>query len=45
MTKDAEKLEPGKTPLQVARNGFEFYRRLQTEDGHWGGEYGGPMYR
>lgn len=36
-------LEKANTPLESARNGFEFYRRLQTEDGHWAGEYGGPM--
>ncbi|KAI7848264.1 terpenoid cyclases/protein prenyltransferase alpha-alpha toroid [Circinella umbellata] len=41
---NAIELPRGKTPLQVARNGFEFYRQLQTEDGHWGGEYGGPMF-
>ncbi|KAF7732312.1 Lanosterol synthase (Oxidosqualene--lanosterol cyclase) [Apophysomyces ossiformis] len=41
---DAPTLPPAKTPLEAARNGFEFYRQLQTEDGHWGGEYGGPMF-
>ncbi|RCH94543.1 Lanosterol synthase (Oxidosqualene--lanosterol cyclase), partial [Rhizopus stolonifer] len=37
-------LPKANTPLETARNGFEFYRQLQTEDGHWGGEYGGPMF-
>ncbi|PHZ13235.1 lanosterol synthase [Rhizopus microsporus ATCC 52813] len=41
---DVPELEKAKTPLEAARNGFEFYRRLQTEDGHWAGEYGGPMF-
>ncbi|KAL0089579.1 terpenoid cyclases/protein prenyltransferase alpha-alpha toroid [Phycomyces blakesleeanus] len=41
---DAVKLPPAKSPLAAAHNGFEFYRLLQTEDGHWGGEYGGPMF-
>ncbi|KAG1143493.1 hypothetical protein G6F37_006695 [Rhizopus arrhizus] len=41
---DVPELDKAKTPLQAARNGFEFYRRLQTEDGHWAGEYGGPMF-
>ncbi|KAI8968238.1 terpenoid cyclases/protein prenyltransferase alpha-alpha toroid [Mycotypha africana] len=41
---DVPELPKPKTPLESARNGFEFYRRLQTEDGHWGGEYGGPMF-
>lgn len=41
---DVPDLPKPNTPLEAARNGFEFYRRLQTEDGHWGGEYGGPMF-
>lgn len=40
---DVPDLPTPTTPLESARNGFEFYRRLQTEDGHWSGEYGGPM--
>jgi hypothetical protein len=27
--------------MEAARNGFEFYKRLQSEDGHWTGAYGG----
>lgn len=23
--------------------GYEFYKRLQAPDGHWSGEYGGPL--
>ncbi|KAL7312217.1 Lanosterol synthase (Oxidosqualene--lanosterol cyclase), variant 2 [Mucor circinelloides] len=41
---DVPELPTPSTPLESARNGFEFYRRLQTEDGHWSGEYGGPMF-
>ncbi|KAG2183365.1 hypothetical protein INT43_006371 [Umbelopsis isabellina] len=41
---DSQKLPHPKTPLESARNGFEFYKELQTEDGHWAGEYGGPMF-
>ncbi|KAG0174988.1 Lanosterol synthase (Oxidosqualene--lanosterol cyclase) [Apophysomyces sp. BC1034] len=44
MPVNAPALPPAKTPLEAARNGFDFYRQLQTEDGHWGGEYGGPMF-
>ena len=33
-----------KTPLDAARNGFQFYKRIQSDDGHWAGEYGGPMF-
>jgi lanosterol synthase len=32
------------TPLDAAKNGFEFYRHLQAHDGHWPGEYGGVMF-
>ncbi|TFK98472.1 terpenoid cyclases/protein prenyltransferase alpha-alpha toroid [Pterulicium gracile] len=33
-----------KTPLEAARNGYTFYKHLQSPDGHWAGEYGGPMF-
>lgn len=33
-----------KTLLDCARNGFDFFASLQLEDGHWGCEYGGPMF-
>lgn len=33
-----------KTPLDAATNGLNFYRHLQSNDGHWAGEYGGPMF-
>lgn len=26
------------------RNGMKFFSRLQTDDGHWAGDYGGPMF-
>jgi lanosterol synthase len=32
------------TPLESARNGFTFYRKIQSNDGHWSGEYGGPLF-
>ncbi|TFK74923.1 terpene synthase [Pluteus cervinus] len=32
------------TPFEAARNGYEFYKQLQSHDGHWAGEYGGPMF-
>ncbi|OZJ06194.1 hypothetical protein BZG36_00978 [Bifiguratus adelaidae] len=41
---DAPELPKAKTPIEAAKKGFEFYKRLQTEDGHWAGEYGGPMF-
>ncbi|KAJ5088546.1 terpene synthase [Penicillium angulare] len=29
---------------QSARNGFQFYKNLQLDDGHWGCAYGGPSF-
>ncbi|RDB23551.1 Lanosterol synthase [Hypsizygus marmoreus] len=33
-----------KDALDAARNGYKFYKHLQSHDGHWAGEYGGPMF-
>lgn len=41
---DLPELPKAKTPLDTARNGLSFYRHLQSSDGHWAGEYGGPMF-
>ncbi|KAJ1554344.1 Lanosterol synthase (Oxidosqualene--lanosterol cyclase), partial [Nowakowskiella sp. JEL0078] len=41
---DSPILPAAKSPLAVARNGFQFYKNLQTEDGHWAGKYDGPMF-
>ena len=38
------KLKAPKDAYASAINGFEFFKELQTEDGHWAGEYGGPMF-
>ena len=35
---------PAKSALDSARKGYEFYKHLQADDGHWPGEYGGPMF-
>ncbi len=35
---------PAKTGLEAAQNGFRFYKNLQALDGHWPGEYDGPMF-
>nr|ALM02366.1 lanosterol synthase [Wolfiporia cocos]ALM02367.1 lanosterol synthase [Wolfiporia cocos]AVK93175.1 lanosterol synthase [Wolfiporia cocos] len=37
-------LPPPKNALDAARNGYKFYKHLQDADGHWPGEYGGPMF-
>ncbi|PLW08132.1 hypothetical protein PCANC_26249 [Puccinia coronata f. sp. avenae] len=36
--------DPKGNPLQAAKNGFEFYKRLQMPDGHWSGEFSGPLF-
>lgn len=30
--------------LEAAKKAISFYQMLQTEDGHWAGDYGGPMF-
>ncbi|KAJ2919534.1 hypothetical protein MD484_g877, partial [Candolleomyces efflorescens] len=37
-------LPKANTPYEAALNGYKFYQNLQSEDGHWAGEYGGPMF-
>lgn len=37
-------LPKAKDALEAARNGYTFYKYLQSHDGHWPGEYGGPMF-
>eukprot|EP01116_Phalansterium_solitarium_P015653 TRINITY_DN3479_c0_g1_i5.p1 TRINITY_DN3479_c0_g1~~TRINITY_DN3479_c0_g1_i5.p1 ORF type:complete len:484 (-),score=86.46 TRINITY_DN3479_c0_g1_i5:131-1582(-) len=32
------------TPREAARQGAEVLRQLQSEDGHWANDYGGPMF-
>ncbi len=32
------------TPKEAAKNGMLFYSKLQAEDGHWTGDYGGPLF-
>ncbi|WAQ91288.1 hypothetical protein PtA15_14A170 [Puccinia triticina] len=36
--------DPKGNPLSAARNGFKFLKRLQSPDGHWSSEYGGPLF-
>ena len=35
---------PAKSAMEAAENGLAFYRHLQSSDGHFAGEYGGPMF-
>lgn len=32
------------TAREGALNGMTFYAGLQAEDGHWAGDYGGPLF-
>jgi hypothetical protein len=44
LAKELPNLPPAKSPLESARNGYKYYKHLQAHDGHWPGEYGGPMF-
>lgn len=37
-------LAPVKTVTEAIHKGVHFYSMLQTEDGHWSGDYGGPHF-
>ncbi|EPY51818.1 lanosterol synthase Erg7 [Schizosaccharomyces cryophilus OY26] len=41
---DAPKFKLAKAPLESAIHGYEFFRRLQLNDGHWASPYEGPMF-
>ena len=41
---DAPELPRANTPMEAAINGFEFYKNLQADSGHWPGLYDGPMF-
>ncbi|PVU94744.1 hypothetical protein BB561_002291 [Smittium simulii] len=41
---DSKKFKPASTTKEAAANGYEFYKQLQTSDGHWAGAYDGPMF-
>ncbi|KAK3377543.1 terpenoid cyclases/protein prenyltransferase alpha-alpha toroid [Podospora didyma] len=41
---DLPDLPPPTTPLDSVRNGLTFFEKLQLPSGHWGCEYGGPMF-
>ncbi|GCC33374.1 hypothetical protein chiPu_0011843 [Chiloscyllium punctatum] len=32
------------TPKEAVLQGMTFYAKLQAEDGHWAGDYGGPLF-
>ncbi|KAI8899186.1 terpenoid cyclases/protein prenyltransferase alpha-alpha toroid [Globomyces pollinis-pini] len=41
---DPTTLKKPKSTLDSARNGLKFLKQLQTADGHFAGEYGGPLF-
>lgn len=41
---DLPSLPRATNPLDAARNGLEFFEKLQLPSGTWGCEYGGPMF-
>ncbi|XP_038575745.1 lanosterol synthase-like, partial [Micropterus salmoides] len=45
---DTSKFVPGSpaahTAVDAALKGMHFYSHLQAEDGHWAGDYGGPLF-
>ncbi|XP_071803611.1 lanosterol synthase-like [Asterias amurensis] len=44
ISEEAPPLAKPATAQEAATNGMLFYSKLQTEDGHWSGDYGGPLF-
>lgn len=47
MSPQGEALRPlpaASTAREAAHMGMRFYAALQAEDGHWAGDYGGPLF-
>ena len=44
ISKDAPALPKPKDVKEATRNAMDFFTKLQTDDGHWGNDYGGPMF-
>lgn len=40
----APPLKKAETAQEAAYNGLKFYTKLQAEDGHFAGDYGGPLF-
>lgn len=41
---DVPPTDPASTPLEAAEKAVAFYQQIQSEDGHWAMDYGGPMF-
>ncbi|KAK3501384.1 terpenoid cyclases/protein prenyltransferase alpha-alpha toroid [Neurospora crassa] len=44
MPLELPELPKATNPLDAVRNGLTFFEKLQLPEGHWGCEYGGPMF-
>ncbi|XP_061698443.1 lanosterol synthase isoform X2 [Syngnathoides biaculeatus] len=43
-TKFVPDSSPARTAADASLKGMTFYSHLQAEDGHWAGDYGGPLF-
>ncbi|CAG5120086.1 unnamed protein product, partial [Candidula unifasciata] len=43
-SEEAPELPKAENVPDAAKNGMSFYTKLQAEDGHWAGDYGGPLF-
>ncbi len=41
---ETDEANPPKTAMEAAKRGVAFYSLLQSTDGHWAGDYGGPHF-
>eukprot|EP01133_Synstelium_polycarpum_P014997 gene14997-17733_t len=41
---DGCNLTPAKSPQEAITKAFQYFSAVQTPDGHWAGDYGGPMF-
>ncbi|EFA81207.1 cycloartenol synthase [Heterostelium album PN500] len=37
-------MTPAKSPQESITKAVQYFTQVQTEDGHWAGDYGGPMF-
>jgi lanosterol synthase len=44
INKEAPPLPKPKDAIEACRNAMSFWAKLQTDDGHWADDYGGPMF-
>ena len=43
-TEESSSLSKGSNLKDATKKAVHFYSMLQTEDGHWAGDYGGPHF-